>query len=60
MTFDPAVGCRAAGGQEALKEEQDWGQTLVPTPLCGCEWLPFQLAGQVGVWPPLFVQVKSS
>ena len=43
-----------------LKEEQDWGQTLVPTPLCGLEWLCFQLARQVTVWPSLFVQMKSS
>lgn len=29
-----------------LEEEQGWGQALVPTPLCGLEWLLFQLASK--------------
>lgn len=61
VTFDSAVGWGAGEGQGSLKEEQDWGQTLVLTLLSvarsGC---PPTCLASYSVQPLFFVQVKSS
>lgn len=61
VTFDSAVGWGAGEGQGSLKEEQDWGQTLVLTLLSVARSsCPPTCLASYSVQPLFFVQVKSS